>query len=707
MPVLISGLQNRVKNSAAYAEDLGLMLVANGEEMPYLLTSQGEKIPAGIAVPTVIPTVTDTGSGNLTHNNWAVYVYVYVNENGFPLVAPRLYSNPSPHSLAFQYTASGDRKVNVTITGTDDVLVDKVYLYRTTLQTTQILAETAADAGLLYFIGSIDNPGVTTATIEDNLLTNLGNPQVDFTNFVTSQFRFVVWDGSYFWGFANHPFRAEASWETDGTIILANPSVDKFFGGRNEQFITFSTISTGGIDNRGTFLFKQTGDFSGQAILEDGSDATLPSNTGGNIVIVGPTANLYRSGYRNPFQWGYMQSIAGTFIPALWELKVSGALGTAIAIIPDQQLLKLDMEFPALCLTFALQTASTDVFAATKRQVSRLYSVTSHFSQFTAISKGRQVLWGMDFKNLAIVECDGFTQVPISSSVSVLLRNLTKNRSLHLLTHGTYDPVTEINALWLSSSSVDAGLSPTTFDLCIYQHAPTGYWGMFADYGILCSAPVEDPITSARNTLVGTENGFLGKAFDITTNGNWLPLNSPIEGFIRAATANTFTRSEGQDDFNPTDGGLIGNYVIVVDPTGLIAEICNITNATFDTITVAQTLNPIPTTTDDPGLVDGQWKFFIGLIELRMVKYFDDGSPSVDKAPREFWATLSDAKSPIVQFYHEHAIVPIKSIALKQDAELDAWFQKFDFPTVKGKTYGLALVERSFNPTKFFNFTLK
>jgi hypothetical protein len=31
MSILITGLQNRVKNSAAYAEELGLMLIANGE----------------------------------------------------------------------------------------------------------------------------------------------------------------------------------------------------------------------------------------------------------------------------------------------------------------------------------------------------------------------------------------------------------------------------------------------------------------------------------------------------------------------------------------------------------------------------------------------------------------------------------------------------------------------------------------------------
>jgi hypothetical protein len=407
-----------------------------------------------------------------------------------------------------------------------------------------------------------------------------------------------------------------------------------------------------------------------------------------------------------------LQNIGGIYVPNLWELKISGSVGTAIAIIPDQQLLKLDMEFPALCLTFALQTATTDVFQTTRRQVSRLHSVTSHFSQFFAISKGRQVLWGMDYKNLAIVECDGYTQVPVSGPVSILLRKLSKNRSLHLLSHGIYDPTTEINALWLSTSAVDEGGIPTNFDLCIYQHAPTGFWGVISDYGILSSASVEDPITSKRTTLVGTENGYIGNAFDISTYGNWLPSNSLLNGFICAANTTTITRSDGQDDFNTTAAGLIGNYCLLVDDKNLRTQIRLITAATYNTLTFSTPLDVIPTTTDDPGLVEGQWQFFIGLIELRMLKYFNDGEPTTDKAPREYWATLSDANLPSIEYHPEHSSIPSVAFLLKQDLTpdktklLDAWFNKLNFPTTKQKSFGLSLVERSYKPTKFFDFTI-
>lgn len=706
MPILISGLQNRVKNSAAYAEELGLMLIANGEEMPYLLTAQGERIPAGLTVPTDTPTVADTTTGNLPNGDYVVYKVVYVAESSFPLIAQVVYSNPGPQSAVYHITGTGNRKVTVSFSASTNSLITHVYLFRTDPQTTSDLAQTAADAGDMNFVAKVANT-TGTLTIQDNTASVIGNELIQLINFTVPQFRFVVWDGSYYWGFANHPFYANATWETDGAITLNDPSTDKFWGGRDNQYITFDSVHSGGIDNRGTYLFKQTGDYTGKVVLSDGSDTTLPSSVSGNIVITGDTATLYRSGYRNPFQWGYLQSIGGIYVPSLWLLKISGSLGTAIAIIPDQQLLKLDMEFPALCLTFSLQSSSTDVFQQTRRQVSRLHSVTSHFSQFAAIADGRQVLWGMDYKNLAIVQSDGYTQVPISGPISILLRQLSRDRNLHLICHGIYDPTTECNCIWLSSNKTESNPLPFKFDICIYQHAPTGYWGMFSDYGILASAPIEDPITSERSILVGTENGFLGKAFDETTYGNFLPTNSLLSGSIWKATSTTITRAEGQDDFSPTDAGLVGNYCVIVDPQGLNPQVVKITATTNDTLTFGTPLQPIPFSSVDSGLVEPQWKFFIGLIELRMLKYFNDSSPALDKAPREYWSTLEDANNPQIEFYSEHETVPQMAAFLKQDSTLDSWFTKLDFPTGKKHSYGLALVERSYSPTKFFDFTLK
>lgn len=706
MSVIISETQARVKNSAAYSDELGLMLIANGEEMPYLLTALGEKIPAGIPEPDAAPSRAIIGAGNLVDTKWYVWAFTYVSENSFPSVGARIYSNPSPLAAPFQITGGSNKEVQLTMDVSDNYLVTHLYVFRTEAADTELLAQTAADAGLLYYVGKTANTAGPTVTYTDSSITNLGNDPISYINFTVPQFRFVIWDGNYFWGFANHPFQAEASWDLTGIVTLQNPDEDKFYGGRDGQYITFDGISTGGIDGRGTFIFQQIDDSSGQVVDEDGANLTLPSTTFGTIVIIGESATLYRSAYRNPFAWGYLKNIAGEYIPSKWVLKIAGSLGTAIAIVPDQQILKLDMEFPALCVTFSLQAADTEAFEQTKRQISRLHSVTSHFSQFAAISKGRQVLWGMDFKTQSVLECDGYTQVPISGPISILLRKLSKNRSYHMVSHGIYDTQTEINAIWLPTIATDANEAEMMLDLCVYQHAPTGFWGVIADYGILASAPIEDPITSQRNILVGTEEGFLGKAFDTSSYGNWLPNNSIYTGLIEAATATSITRAQGQDDFLPTDAGLIGNFVIITNQNGLQSQIRKITAMTTDTIYFDVPLNPIPDTTD-PGLYPAlQWKFFIGLIELRVLKYMDEGTPSTDKAPREIWATLTDAEQPRADFYPEYVDDPTSSVELSQDTETDGWKNKFNFPTKKGKSFGIAIVERSYLPTKLRNFTI-
>ncbi len=706
MSYTIAGLQNRVKNSTAYSEELGLMLVANGEESPYVLSAQGEKIPCGITPPILAPTISDVSSGNLINGHYVVYSIVYASENSFPSVAPVIYSNPSPNSDPYEITGSGDRKLRITFPGIESSFVTHVYVYRTDgTHTTAELATVAANAGLLYYVEKIANT-TGSLTVDDNILINVGNDVIQLINFATQTFRFIVWDGSYFWGFGNHAFVGRATWDIDGSFTLVNTVTDKFYGGRNLQYLTFDGISTGGIDGRGTFLFKQTGDFTGQSVGLDNSDLNLPSSSTGNIVIIGPSANLYRSGYRNPFQWGYLQSIGGIYTPVEWVLKVAGSVGTAIAIVPDQQLLKLDMEFPALCVTYSLQTAATDVFNSTQRQVSKLYSITSHFSQFVAISKGKQVLWGMDFKNKAIIESDGYSQVPVSGPISILLRQLTSNRSLQLLSHGLYDPQTECNLIWLSTSAVDGVGAPTSFDLCIYNHAPTDFWGVLQDYAILSSAAIEDANSSERKILLGTENGYLGQAFDPVTYGNWLPANSLTSGFINLASINSIRRSEGQDDFDLTRFGMIGNYCLVVDNQGLNPQLMRISAVTFDTLTFSSNFKIIPTVSDDTGLVPGQWQFFIGLIELSVLKYFDNGEPSTDKAPSEYWATLSNAGQPLLQYFSEHSNQSSNSILLQQDDALDAWFTKMELPSTKVKTFGLRLIERSYLPTKFYNFTL-
>lgn len=682
-----------------------MVLISNGEEFPYILTPYGKLFAAGIAAPTNPPVWSDDGAGTLTNGKYVRYAVAYSIDGVFPLVVggTNLRSNPTlnvpnivvaANQVGFGF--AGDRKLKVTVDAPTDPNTTHVHFFRTVLHVTLEAANIAAAAGDMYYMGKVATNHIDPVVFFDNVLTNVGFELLSLFNHSTPQFRYCVWDGDYFWGFGNHPFVAPAIWLVNGNIQLDAAGPDKFYSGRNGQHVSFDGITTGGFDGRGGFLFEYVSDYLGHAVQKAGDPPALPSNGSGYVTVEGEGATLYRSNYRNPFAWGRLRNVGGIYVPELWLLKISGGLGTAIAVMPNQDLIKLDMEFPTLSVTYNRNAAATEQFEFTRQRVSTVYSVTSHFSQFSATNNGRTVLWGMDFKNNAILEFDGVNQTPISGPISTLLRTLTKDRTKHLLCHGLQDSNTELNAIWCSTNE------PGSFqiDFCIYNHWPTGFWGVVRDYGVLCSAAVEDLNTSQRITMVGTETGFVGRAFDPITLGNWLPTSGIYKGTVASATATTIVRA-GAENFDTGVSGVLGNYLMVVAANGLATQIREITAVTVSQLTVDRAFATIPTIGD---------KFFIGLIEVSMLKYFDSGEPSKDTRPIEFWIGLSDAdvnNPPIIQFFPEHSPTPTKSILLRHDNSLDAWFAKQQFPTKFGKTFGLAVIDRSYAPVRFYNFTLK
>lgn len=706
-PIVITGRQTRVKNCFAVSEELGLALISNGEEWPYLLTPFGELFKAGVDAPTDDLLIEDDGAGTLTDDTWVVYAAMYSVDGLFPLVVGgiNLRSNPKKSvPTVIGFFVVGNRKMKITVQPSTDSNVTHVHLFRTALHVSAVAAQLAADAGDMFLMGKLPQNGIDDIVFFDDVVANIGFELMSQINHSVPQFRYCVWDGDYFWGFGNHPLQIPAIWLTDGSITLDPLLGNKFYSGRHGQYVTFDGITTGGFDGRGGFIFHYVSEFVGMATdgtLDISEDPIygLPSNGSGDIVVQGESAVLYRSNKRNPFAWGRFRNVGGFYVPELWSLKISGGLGTAIAVMPNQDLIKLDMEFPTLSVTYNRNTAATEQFEFTRQRVSTVYSVTSHFSQFPATNNGRTVLWGMDFKNTAILEFDGVNQTPISGPISTLLRTLTKDRTKHLLCHGLQDSNTEINAIWCSTKDSDSNPS-FQIDFCIYCHWPTGFWGVVHDYGILCSATIEDLTTSQRITMVGSESGFLGRAFDPNALGNWLPTSGLYQGTIASATISTLVRA-GISNFDLGVDGVLGNYVMVVSLDDLTIQVREITAVTSSQLTVDHDFDSIP----EVGA-----KFFVGMIEVSMLKYFDSGEPSKDTRPIEFWVGLEDAdpaNPPTIHFYPEHSPTPTKSVLLKQDTDLDAWFAKQGFPTKLGKTFGLAIVDRSYTPIRFYNFTLK
>lgn len=724
MPVttIISSTQQRSKDSYGSSPVVGLALRTNGETKPTIIDSLGGVYLAGITAPTVAPIAAPALAGSgWTIGNCVAYVYVYASSK-FPFVETdgaingRLWprSNQSP-ATASQITA-GNLGFAGSCTMTTEAGVTNIWLFRTAIFATTAEALVAANAGQAFFVVELVNSGAGTVAWTDNNPVSSAD-QVQTDNFVAPQMQFNVFYDPYWWGFGNLPFTATATWSNSGaglTGLVTISGTDKWFDGRNGQNISFAGIVTGGYDGNGTYLFKWISATTAGVTL-DGT-TLVPINplttVSGLATLQGPATTLYRSKPRNPFSWGYTEVIGGANVPQQYAFKVGGGLGTALAVVPNNPILKLDCEYPAKCFTLNLRTAGTAAFEPTLRIISDAFSVTAHFSQFVAVtSNGNLVLWGIDFKNFAILQCDGNTQVPISLMIPQTMRSLTTDRTRQLLSHGVYDPRTELNCMWVSTS---LGISLVNY--LIYQHAPTGYWGFSNEQDTLCSASIQDTLTGANKTFVGTQTGILGQAFVQNAYSNYLPPTGTYTGTVLSGTVTTITTANSTPVFNTTDDGIIGNWCLVTDSTGQQEQWARISVRAARTLTFDAVrsyiggsninFNPVPT---------AGFLFYIGLIECQMTKYFDFATPQTDKQLMELWLTQAgldpSTAGTLIRFYREHE-AGYTQFGLLRDvynggANSDVWFSNNTVPSELVKMFGLTIINRGYSQWRLLNTVLK
>lgn len=713
---ILTGIQKRGKDAFASSSEVGLALRSNGEEKVKVIDRHGNVYNAGLAAPTVAPTVTLGGAGDFPEDKWVSYLYVYATDR-FPFVEnsvaingqviPR--SNPSPFAT-LQITGS-DKEIDIDIPVSNDEEITRIWLFRTELFDTQVEAETAAAGGFAFFVTELANTAGPTVSYTDNNLV-LGTDQVEVDNYVAPQFQFCVYSDPYWWGFGNLTFTAEAVWNnthTGSTALLTISGDDEWFDGRDGQIITFEGVITGGFDNTGGFRFKQLSATTGTVTIDGTTPVALPSTGEGTLTIQGPATTLYRSKPRNPFSWGFTEVIGNALVPQLFALKVGGGMGSAIAVVPNSALLKLDCEYPALCVSYNLRAAGTDSFSGTRRVISNVHSVSAHFSQFSAVTQGGQtVLWGLDYKNFAILQSDGISQAPISNNIPRILRSLTVDRTKQLLAHGCYDARTELNCIWVTTINAQS-----LVNYLIYQHAPTGFWGFSQEHDVLCSANVHDSLTGQSKTFVGTQTGFMGQAFLQGRYNNWLPATGVYTGTVNSGTSLTIS-IVGAEDFNTEDDGLVGNWVLITNAEGEQEQLARISEVTDDTLVfdwirpyqgTENELNPVPT--------EG-FKFYIGLIECRLLKFFNMGQPQTDKQLMELWLTQqgvdAETSGTFIRFYRENA-PGYKNIPLMQntysDGNSDAWFCNDAIPSELIKMFGLEFINRGYEQWRFINMAMK
>lgn len=558
MPLeLASGIQNRCRDSIVYADNLELAVRANGEEQVTVIDKSGNIYPAEIPTPTVASSFVSFAAGNLTDNKWICYKYVYVAATKYPLViatpainesvAPR--GNPSPiHSLQI---TGGNRQVTIQLVCSDRPDIDVIWVFRTGYFDTQTDAEVAAEAGLMFFTGTaVNTPGGGTVNFVDNTATVTNNEFIELDNFPSELFRFVTYVQPYFIGYAQSEFIADVEWNS--TVVSLLNGGDQWFDGRDGLYCTVSGITTGGIDNRGTFIFKWVTNNTAYLTTDGSTPETLDPASGTGQIYFKGNATLYRSKPNNPFAWGSTQIIGSSRIPSPFALRVGQGVGTAIISMPGDELLKVDTKQPSACYVFNLRQISLPTFAITRKKISN-YAVDAHFSQFYATVNGQSLVWGIDHKNFAILQSDGASQIPVSDPVRNFLRNLSTDKTLQELSHGFYDERHSLNCIVVTTEV------STTPDHIIWNHAPTGTWGLEVVFDLTSSCVAHNPVQNQINVYGGTGLGLFGQiqADDVH---DWIEdLAFSNENFI--VSADTFSITTNFIFDPETFDQLIGNWV--------------------------------------------------------------------------------------------------------------------------------------------------
>lgn len=522
--IVLSPTQNRVKDCYVPIPILDMTLRCNGEEKVMVMDSLGNWTEAGFIPPSVAPTVTTTGSaGSFTANKYWAYKYVLVAKNAYPLIqnavsgggsfAPR--SNPSP--LATANSTVNTNQKSITIPTSTRADISHMWLYRTGYFSTAQEATDAANAGVAFWIGEVINdPNLATVPFTD-AGTLVGQEQLENDNFPAPQFRYAVFHDPYVWGFGNDEFVDEVTITSTGLVTLTG-ATDLWFNGRDTQRVTLDGITTGGYDNHGNFYFKWLSNTTGQLYQDIALTLPIGSNYTGttNIHIKGASTTLYRCKPKNIHSWGTTEEVGDLAIPSLYFFTVSGGIGTGIAIVPNQNLLKLDTQSPNKCFTLNLKNAGNINFEQSLRIISDS-STSSHHSQFIAtIANNRKVVWSLDTKTFSILESDGTSQEPISNNVYRTLRSISVSPTDREFLHGVYSSKLELNCIFLRTTN-----SISNLNTCIYYHGPTKQWGILEVYDVLCAEEFFHPQTKEAMVFVGTATGFIGEMFTNDWYWHW------------------------------------------------------------------------------------------------------------------------------------------------------------------------------------------
>lgn len=697
MRQLISNSQQVCRDCFAPAPKIDLTLRTNGEQAVSVIDALGNVIIAGFEAPTIAPTVAAGSTGGV---NWLTgsifatgttvywqYRYVYVAKTRYPLVenavtgggspAPR--SNPSPvvaTALDNSTNATKTRIITVSTTQREDI--SHIWIYRTNVWDTAVRANDAAEGGLMFWIGEVaNNPNYPITTFEDlgpDTDESFAQEQIELDNYIALEAKYCTFDGTFFWTIGNDARTIEVTLDSTGGVI--NLSSSPWFNGRNGQIATFDGITSGGFDNKGSFYIKFTSTFEAQLYANQTLTTTIGSSITGTtqMTVRGLATTLFRSKIRNPFSWGYTDQIGTIQVPTPYNFSIGGGRATALTVVPNVNLLKIDVENPPQTFTLNLKNAGTPNFEPSLRPIATSYTASINSTQFAAtVGKGLNELWAMDTKTFAIVQCDGTSQLPVSDYVCQTLRKLATEGDDLKLFHGCYHSRLELNLMFFRTE----GAREDSINRAIYHHWPTGFWGLIDAFDVSASCTMVNPFINESVVVVGNSLGWIGIFGAKDKWSNWCP-NGSSGKFTEHAEypgemlALFFNDPEHVSEPLPdlTLPGIVGNWIMVWDEDTDNNKLVNFRLARVETCEVVFVLqdpdDPFgPTESAYRILTDGNWYnrdfeiinlgtytfnfpyangptyFSIGPIEMQLGRFFNAGVPFISKKLEEVHYTFS------------------------------------------------------------------
>lgn len=548
MGTIATGRQTRWPDCYAPSERVKLTLRTNGEEETLVITPQGGLIPAGFPAPTVAATMaTATVGGTILKNLYYYYVYVYAStqypfvQNAQTIAGGELWprSNPSPISAAI-LTGSGTDTNTITATATKTTRsdVDKIVFYKTvgSLDAAEALAQ--AQAGQYWYAGVVSNNSIPgTEDFVDSAPT-VQSELIELDNYEADTAWFCEFDGTYWWMCGNPRYDATTTLSLTNSITVTS-GFPALFSGRDGQVVTFDGITSGGYDGQGGFFVRITSATTFSLYLDQDltAPATFPFSGTTTFHMKGFSSILYRSKPYNPFSWGLTESIINedgstTIIPQSFNIEMGGGAVTALLSMNGGRLLKVDFENPQRTVTYDLSLADDPDFARTAKVVDNTGSVTGNFTQFQGFVGNQSVTLGLDTYNGNVLACDGVRQYIISSVLGDFLANLDRSDDVHRFFHGNYDPGTELNCWWVRYLDTDAPLNTL-----IWNHSTTNQWGWMFDFNIQSSSTCLDSETNERFLIGGTNEGQIGRLFNLDWYDNWINGIGWRDGLTISSTA--------------------------------------------------------------------------------------------------------------------------------------------------------------------------